>query len=165
MTPLAARAIDLVLLHEGGLVDHPRDPGGITNYGISIKAYPHLGREGIRNLTREQAREIYHADYWTKVRGDELPPAAAIVCMDAAVNSGRFRAVRWLQGAAGTTVDGQIGPQTIAACHDKDQRNLARDYTELRMDFLHRLPTFDTFGKGWTRRVEETLEAALREAV
>lgn len=164
MTPLAVRAIDMVIAHEGGLVDHPRDPGGLTKYGISIRAYPALGRDGIKNLTDEQAREIYHRDYWKRVHGDALTPAAAIVCMDAAVNSGVKRASRWLQQALHMPIDGEIGPQTIARCHECDQKDVARQFTELRMDFLHRLPTFDTFGKGWTRRVEETLQIALREA-
>lgn len=160
MTPAAKTAIDLVLKHEGGLVDHPRDPGGLTNFGISLRAYPELGRDGIRNLTREQAAEIYERDYWQKIRGDELPLPVAVMVLDAAVNSGVRRSVQWLQRALRVADDGVIGPVTIGAAHEADVLDLLRELASNRIQFLMGLPTWDTFGNGWGRRIDDTLDFA-----
>lgn len=160
----AEKAIALVLRHEGGLVDHPRDPGGITKYGISLRAYPRLGREGIKRLTAAEAAAIYLRDYWHAIRGDELPPAVAVCVMDAAVNSGVTRAARWLQAAAEVPRDGAIGPATLQAVNESDDTATALAVCDLRLDFLRALETWDTFGKGWQRRVDATLHEALKLA-
>ena len=88
-----AQAVEFVLQCEGGLVDDPADPGGLTNRGISQRAYPN---EDIRNLTVERAKELYSRDYWTAARCDELPPGMALVVFDSAVNCGVSRALNWL---------------------------------------------------------------------
>jgi lysozyme family protein len=170
MSPAFLRAVDLVLAHEGGYTADPRDRGnwtsGVvgqgelrgTNFGIAAHAYP---TEDIRRLTPQRARELYHRDYWQRVRGDELPPAVAVVVFDAAVNSGVGRAARWLQGAVGVAVDGQIGPRTVAAARAQDAQQVAVAVTQARLLFLTALATFPTFGRGWTRRTLETLVAGV----
>ena len=149
------QAVEIILKNEGGLVDHPQDPGGVTNFGISLKAYPQLGREGIINMTASQAKEIYRRDYWDKLQCDKLPGMVRLGVFDFAVNSGVSQAVKTLQKVVGTTPDGVIGPKTInAAWTTKD---VPINYAKERMRFYGKLTLFATFGLGWSLRVLETL--------
>jgi lysozyme family protein len=103
----------------------------------------------------DDARAIYRRGYWDPVRGDELPPAIALLVFDAAVNSGPSRAIRWLQTALKVKIDGAIGPITICAaqqCAGQGAAVLA-EYQAQRLVFMAGLPTWRTFGLGWTRRV------------
>jgi lysozyme family protein len=152
------RAFEHVIAVEGGLVEHPADPGGITKYGISRRSYP---GEDIRNLTLSRAKEIYRRDFWDKIRGDELQPGIAICLFDFAVNSGISQAVRTLQKTVGTVADGDFGPATRAAVRAREPRSLVIDLQAERLLYLTRLTTFDTFGRGWTRRVISTALEAL----
>ena len=152
------RCLDEVLKHEGGHVDHPRDPGGETNLGISRRSYPN---EDIRGMTRDRAAFLYRRDFWNAIRGDDLPAGLDLVAFDAAVNSGVSRGAKWLQQALGVEADGKIGPATIEAAKKADARAAVNRALDIRMAFLRRLATFPTFGKGWTRRVEEVRSAAL----
>lgn len=144
------RAFEIVIGHEGGFVDHPSDPGGATKYGISQRAYPH---EDIPDLTLERARQIYERDYWKPVRGNDLPPQLALLVFDAAVNNGVNRASKWLQECVGVTVDGVIGPRTLAAARAWDVRKLCAEYLSRRLLFISSLDTWSTFGRGWARRL------------
>lgn len=146
-----------VLSHEGGYVNHPSDPGGETNMGISKRSYPN---ENIRGMTRARASEIYRRDYWAPVRGDDLPAGLDLVAFDPAVNSGVSRGAKWLQSALGVTADGKIGPATIAAAHKADVQAVINRACDLRLSWLRTLPTWKTFGKGWARRVESIRETA-----
>jgi len=132
-----------VLKHEGGYVDHPRDPGGATNLGVTIGTLSAwLGRPAtkaeVKALTVEQVSPIYRKNYWDKMGCDALPKGVDFAVFDPAVNSGPGRARQWYQ--AGRRSD---PVETIRAICDA------------RMSFLRRLGTFSTFGKGWTRRVAE----------
>ena len=154
------KAIQLVLKHEGGYVNHPEDPGGETKYGISKRAYPDVD---IANLTEYDARCIYKKDYWDKVKGDELPAALALVVFDTAVNMGIRRAVKFLQETVNAQpIDGIIGPITISnACKAFDHPEFIIDsYLNKRIKKYQSLSTFKTFGKGWIRRVEDIREHA-----
>lgn len=146
--------IERVLGHEGGYVNDPKDPGGETQWGISKRAYPTVN---IRRLTREQAIEIYRADFWALVLGEQLPPAVAFQALDAAVNHGVERAKLWLQRAAGVAEDGRIGPVTRRALADADPADLLLRFMAARLDFYSRLSTFDRFGRGWVRRMAGNL--------
>lgn len=97
---------------EGGYDNDPDDPGGETNFGIDKRSHP---SEDIKHLTIERAQEIYFSDYWQKCKADEMPPHVGEVLMNIAVNAGLGRASKWLQELVGTTVDGVIGPKTVAA--------------------------------------------------
>jgi lysozyme family protein len=148
------RALQLVLRHEGGLVDNPKDPGGLTNFGISQRAYPKLD---IRNLTAADAAEIYRRDYWEKIQGDKLPEPLAIAVFDAAVNVGWPRAILMLQESLGVTVDGNIGPQTLAACAKPEALVW---FSAARVRFYVANRNYSVFGLGWIRRAISTaLEA------
>lgn len=162
-------AIDAVLAHEGGYVDHPADPGGATNRGITIAVLAKyrgkpVTEDDVRNLTEAEARAIYRARYWMPIRGDDLHPAIAYVTMDAAVNSGVARAARWLQQAVGVAADGAIGPRTIEAAAKADPAHVVETCCAARLAFLQSLKTWPTFGRGWERRVHEVESEALRLA-
>tara|TARA_R110002124_G_scaffold261764_3_gene427713 strand:+ start:135 stop:644 length:510 start_codon:yes stop_codon:yes gene_type:complete len=156
----------LLLSHEGGFVDHPKDPGGMTNLGVTKKVYDKwLGHEStekeMRSLTPADVSIIYKNNYWDKVRGDDLPSGLDWCAFDWAVNSGSGRPAKAIQKAVGATADGAIGPMTLQAVADKDPKNIIESVYHTRQKFYEGLKTFETFGRGWTRRNKETLEQAL----
>jgi lysozyme family protein len=140
-----------VLAHEGGYVNHPADPGGETNFGISKRSYH---GEDIRGMTRERAGEIYRRDFWDAVKGDDLPAGLDLVAFDAAVNSGPARGAKWLQAALDVGMDGKIGPATIAAAKRAPAAKIIAAATDARLRYMRGLPTWGTFGNGWASRVE-----------
>ena len=165
-----AACVAEVLRHEGGYVDHPRDPGGCTNRGITRRTLEGWRREpascaDVRALTEAEARAIYRVQYWNGVHGDELPAGIDLVAFDAAVNSGRRRAALWLQQALGVTADGVIGPRTLRAARGvNDRATVIGRACDLRLAFLRSLDTWPDFGRGWSRRVREVRAAALAMA-
>lgn len=150
-----------IFTHEGGYVNHPSDPGGETNMGISRRSYP---QEDIKGMTRFRASQIYRRDFWNPVKGDDLPAGLDLVAFDPAVNSGVSRGARWLQQALGVTADGKIGPQTLAAARAANAEAVIERACALRLAWLRTLPTWKTFGKGWSRRVESIRETATEMA-
>lgn len=177
MTPAAERCIALVLSHEGGYSDDPRDPGnwssGIegkgvlrgTKFGIAASAHPEI--TDIAGLQVDQARSIIWTQYWPRMHGDDLPLPLAMVTLDAEVMSGlgndrHLRAAYWLQMAVGAHADGDLGPETISeaqAC--ADLRTAVREACSYRLRFLKCLPIWPTYEDGWTRRVNDTQAQAL----
>ena len=160
------KCLEMLLKHEGGFINHPRDPGGATNFGVTKKTYEtwighSVSIDEIKELTVEDVAPIYKARYWDAVRGDELPSGVDWAVFDWAVNSGPSRAAKALQKAAGASQDGKIGPMTLRSIANNDPKDLIDRVYHTRQTFYERLKTFDTFGKGWTRRNKETLEAAL----
>jgi len=146
-----------VFKHEGGYVDHPRDPGGATNLGIThLTLAAHRGRKvtkaDVKALGKQEAENIYRKSYWAKVHGDHLPYGLDLVAMDGAVNSGPSRGAKWLQRGVGAKADGKIGGQTIEAARAADVGAIERA-CDARMSFLRGLKHWGTFGKGWSRRV------------
>jgi lysozyme family protein len=155
-----------VLHHEGGYVNHPSDPGGMTNLGVTKRVWEEwVGHEvdekTMRALTPEIVGPMYKAKYWDKVKGDDLPAGVDYCVFDAAINSGPGRAAKWLQAAVGVDPDGGIGPKTLQAVAGMDANELVSAYNDRRLSFLHDLPTWPTFGKGWARRVAEVKAAGL----
>jgi lysozyme family protein len=164
------RALKFTLQYEGGWADHPKDPGGATMKGVTLKTYQtYLGRpvskNELKNIPDEHVRDIYHTHYWLKTSADKLPPGLSLAVFDFGVNSGPSRATRALQKAAGITpVDGKIGTQTLDAINAYVVRygtaRAIRDYNSDRLKFLRGLGTWSTFGKGWQRRVDACTVAA-----
>lgn len=151
------RALTLLLEHEGGYSNHPRDNGGKTRYGITeAVARKHHYQGDMKDLPWSTAEFIYRIDYWDKVRADQLPDNLRFHVFDCAVNSGVSRAVKLLQSCAGVTVDGIIGKNTIAAA----QNVTPEQYTEARRAFVRTLEDYDVFGKGWENRLNKNLKLA-----
>jgi len=162
--------VAIVLKHEGGFVEHPRDPGGATKYGITLRTLREwrgddtLTADHVRALTEAEAREIYLARYWNPIRGDDLPPGVDLAVFDYAVNSGVRRAARELQAVVGVPQDGAIGRVTLAAVRERNATDIIVDLCDRRRAFLRTLKTFDAFGRGWLRRVAAIEEAARARA-
>jgi len=161
------KSLEIVLKHEGGFVDHPEDPGGATNKGITHKTYSDfLGRpledvSELKNIPDEHVQQIYKDGYWNRVKADQLSSGVDFCIFDWAVNSGPGRAAKALQKAVMVTQDGAIGPMTLAAVEEELPEEIIEKITKEREEFYRSLRTFDTFGKGWLRRNEETRDFAL----
>jgi lysozyme family protein len=157
-----------VLNHEGGYVDHPNDPGGATNRGITLKVFrsfygQQLGKADLRQITEREAGAIYKANYWDKCQCDKLPPGVDYAVFDQAVNSGPARSIRWLQsasGAQGNEIDGVLGPATFANVKSMDSPELIQGMCAARLKFLKALKHWKDFGRGWKKRVDGVQEIA-----
>ena len=160
------KCLETILHHEGGYVNHPKDPGGETNLGVTKRVYEEFGgTKDMKDLTREDVEPIYKKNYWDRVKGDQLPAGLDLCVFDFGVNAGTGRAAKYLQSLIGTTPDGGIGPNTLAKVSEyvkeNGLNNTIENYSKARQEYYESLSTFDTFGKGWTRRVKETEELAL----
>jgi lysozyme family protein len=160
------RALSRVLRHEGGFVDHPKDPGGATNRGVTLATFrAYVKADGtvadLKNITDEQVSTVYYRHYWAAVNAHQLPAGIDCAVFDFAVNSGPKRAAQYLQGVLGVNQDGRVGPKTIAAAEAADHASVVNELCDDRLAFLKRLKTWKTFGKGWTRRVEDVRKTAL----
>lgn len=150
----------LMLKSEGGFVNHPSDPGGMTNLGVTKATWENwVGRESdeaeMRGLIPEKVEPLYKKKYWDAVRGDELPMGLDYLMFDFAVNAGAGRAIKTLQTAVGVTPDGGFGPMTMAAVQAVDPNDLIERFSQAKEDFYRSLTTFATFGKGWLNRVAD----------
>ena len=162
------KCLKLMLEHEGGYVNHKLDPGGMTNLGVTKRVWEEwVGHEvdekQMRALTPETVAPLYKRKYWDAVRADELVAGVDYCVFDVAVNSGPGRAVKFLQSCVGVAADGGFGPATLAAVKksEEDPERLIELYSAKRLEFLQSLKTFETFGKGWSRRVAEVKDKAL----
>ena len=159
-------ALQHVLQSEGGFVNHPSDPGGMTNLGVTARTWEdwigHTPSEKeMRELTPEKVAPLYKRKYWDAIKGDDLPSGVDYCVFDCAVNSGPGRAAKMLQEVVGVKPDGGIGPLTLAAVKAMDPIELISKYADKRLQFWQGLTTFATFGRGWTRRGNEVKDAAL----
>ena len=160
----------MILHHEGGYVNHPKDPGGMTNMGVTKRVYEEwvghtVSEHTMQNLTEEDVAPIYQKNYWDRIKADDLPAGLDLCVFDFGVNAGTGRAAKYLQTMIGTVADGGIGPNTLKALDEYVTLNgveaTIENYQADRQRYYEKLETFETFGRGWTRRVEETTEAAL----
>jgi lysozyme family protein len=147
--------IDGIIKREGGYVNDPDDPGGETQFGISKAAYPNLD---IKNLTIQDARDIYYNDYWKKSKADKLPERLQEIYIDMVVNMGIRGAGKVLQQACNgknskdITVDGRVGPNTINATKDLELERL-RAYRVLKFaKLIQKNPKLEKFWFGWFNR-------------
>ena len=160
------KCLETILHHEGGYVNHPKDPGGETNLGVTKKVYQeHGGTKDMKDLLVEDVAPIYKKGYWDKMKCDDIPSGLDLCLFDFGVNAGPGRAAKFLQQMIGTTVDGGIGPNTLAKLEEYIRENgeheAVNKYQEMRQKYYEQLSTFATFGRGWTRRVQETTKLAL----
>lgn len=156
-----------ILKHEGGYVNHPDDPGGETNMGITKAVYEDWGgTKDMKDLELEDVGPIYRKRYWDRLKGDDLPSGLDLCVFDFGVNAGVGRSAKFLQEIIGTTVDGGIGPNTLKALdtylQEHSVEDLVQTFQDDRLEYYQNLHHFDTFGRGWTRRVEEVTQEAYR---
>lgn len=148
-------AIQVVLAHEGGYVNNPRDPGGETKFGICRRVYPDLD---IKNLTREMAVEIYRRDYWPAIYSQVNDRQVVTKIFDMTVNMGAFQSHRILQRALDIPDDGKFGPQTLKAVNAADPADLLAKIVGQQKKFYRHLadakPAMKEFLPGWLHRAE-----------
>lgn len=157
-------ALKRVLVHEGGYVNHPADPGGATNKGVTQRVYDGWRRRAgkptrsVKQITGDDVKAIYEFQYWDKIRADEMPRGVDYVVFDGAVNSGPGQSVKWLQRALGITADGVVGAVTLEVLNGHpDHDALIADIMSRRLAMLKGLRTWRTFGAGWSKRVANVL--------
>jgi len=169
--------LKVVLAHEGGYVDHPADPGGATNMGITRKTLARwravspwwaLPKSAVEQLGAEEAGKIYRSSYWDRCNAGAMPAGLDLALFDYAVNSGPDRAIKALQALVGAKADGQAGPLTLEAIARRVAEigvaGLVEALSNQRLSFLTQLTTFAVFGRGWSKRVEDVRQAALAVA-
>jgi lysozyme family protein len=154
------KSFELMLKSEGGFVNHPSDPGGMTNLGVTKATWENwVGRASdeaeMRSLTPEKVEPLYKKKYWDAVRADDLPVGLDYLMFDFGVNAGPGRAIKVMQSAVGVTPDGGFGPLTLAAVQAIDPVELIEKFSQAKEDFYRSLGTFATFGKGWLNRVAD----------
>ncbi len=163
-------SLPFILRWEGGYVNHPNDPGGATNKGVTQKVYDAWRRKqglpprGVKEIQDTEVQAIYETGYWLPPRCNELQRHLDLVQFDTAVNMGAGRAVRFLQAAVGCTVDGGFGPNTLGAVDSGDLGTTLVAYCGEREAYYRRLaernPKLKVFLKGWLNRLN-----ALRKEV
>ena len=165
------KCLAMLLAHEGGFVNHPKDPGGMTNLGVTRAVYEDwvdgpVSEQDMRDLTPEDVGPIYKKKYWDRMHCDNSVLSSGLdwTCFYWCVNSGKSRPSKALQRIIGATADGSIGPATLTLVADHDPVELIEKMFDARQSFYEGLTTFDTFGRGWTRRNKETLEQSLTMA-
>ena len=161
-----AHCLEMLLEHEGGFVNHRDDPGGITNLGVTKRVYEEwvereVSEQEMRDLTKEDVAPIYKSNYWDRCKCNSLDSGVDFSIFDWAVNSGTGRAAKALQTIVGAEADGAIGPATLLLVSNHGPESLIEEIYSKRQMFYENLSTFDTFGRGWTRRNNETREASL----
>lgn len=153
-------AVAKVLQREGGYVNHPSDKGGETSFGITKASYPKLN---IKKLTREQAIEIYHRDYWQGAYRwlQELEPDKASIIFDFAVNMSPRSLALCVQHALNACthrvkIDGAVGPQTLSALRVVHQQIFAAAFRATVAGHYRKRaaedPTQKDFLGGWQER-------------
>lgn len=153
-------AIERVLSHEGGYVNHPRDPGRETKFGISKRSYPNVD---IANLTRDGAKAIYKRDFWDEC-GSNLDDGVMFQVFDAAVNHGIGNAIRMLQRAVDVADDGHWGPHSQSTYAKFSESGVIMLFLAERLDFMRRLITFKDFGSGWSGRIADNLRYGAQDS-
>ena len=159
------KSLELVLAHEGGYVNHPSDPGGKTNLGVTQRVWEDyvghkVDEQTMRNLTKELVAPLYKSRYWDAVHGDQLPSGADYLAFDFAVNAGAFRSIKTIQRALNITADGIIGPVTVKAIQDTNAEEFINNFTNAKESFYRSLANFPTFGRGWLNRVAKSKRIA-----
>ena len=166
------RALAHVLEMEGGWTDDPYDPGGPTNFGVTLATYARdrgveltaanmaALREELRSIPAATVRRIYRERYWLQASCSQLTAPLAFFHFDAAVNQGVTGAARLLQEAVGAEIDGEIGPETLGNAATRPIAETLAHYAEARRRHYRSLAIFWRFGKGWLPRVDRTLAAA-----
>jgi lysozyme family protein len=156
--------MQFVLRWEGGFVDHPDDPGGRTNKGVTQRVYSawlaarDAPARDVKLVSDAEIHAIYRDNYWRLAGCGQLPSPLDMVHFDTAVNMGVNRAVRFLQGSVGCSVDGKFGPATRKAVTGCDRGSTVVAYCDTREAFYRKLadarPQLAVFLRGWLNRLD-----------
>lgn len=160
------KSLELVLKSEGGFVNHPSDPGGMTNLGVTKAVWEQwvghpVDEKVMRNLTAEYVAPMYKKKYWDSCGCDNLAKGLDYAVFDFAVNAGPGRSIKTLQSAIGCVPDGVIGPKTLAAINASDVSKLIKSFSTEKSAYYKGLKTYPVFGKGWENRISHVEENAL----
>lgn len=159
-----------VLRHEGGYVDHPKDPGGRTNLGVTQATYEDwvgykVNETIMRKLTVAHVQTLYKVKYWDSIHCDDLPYGVDLCVFDFGVNAGPNRAARYLQRMVGAKEDGVLGPHSLSLMNqfvrERGKTEAVMIYQDMRREYYKLLKTYPTFGKGWMKRVRDIEMVAL----
>jgi lysozyme family protein len=167
------KSFDMVIAHEGGFTNDERDPGnklpdgrkGSTMLGCTQANWEkYIGhtvtQDDMKALKKEDVKPLYKRDYWDAVRGDDLPAGVDYAVFDFAINAGPAAARKMIQKALGVTADGSIGPATMKAIQEAEGKELLDKFSHSKEAFYKSLPTFQTYGKGWLKRVADVQTSA-----
>jgi lysozyme family protein len=168
LTDRLAICLPVILREEGGWADRAGDPGGPTMDGVTLATFRDYFGQGssvadLRTMSDAQREAVYRGEIWNPCHAAACPPGVDLMVFDAATNSGPSRAVRWLQQAVGVMADGKFGPQTAAALADANALTVITLYKNLRLTFLHALPTAGD-DPGWFSRVPRVADLAAQWA-
>ena len=156
--------LDLVLKSEGGWVNHPSDPGGETNLGVTKRVWvEYVGHpvESLKKLTKDDVAPLYELKYWRPCYCEVLPRGLDFVVFSMGVNAGPGRSVKLLQSAIGCVPDGVIGPRTRELISSSNGADIIKKFSTARREYYQSLKTFPMFGKGWLLRVDREEQEAL----
>lgn len=161
------RCLALVLKSEGGYVNNPADPGGMTNLGVTKNTYAAwvnrtVDETEMRSLTPDDVAPLYEHNYWNRVAGNELPVGVDYCVFDAAVNLGPSQAIKLIQRALNVVDDGILGEKTLAASHQRDAAELIEQFSEEHLQLMQTKKTWATFAKGFQNRIDFVKETALQ---
>ena len=156
--------LDLVLKSEGGWVNHPSDPGGETNLGVTKRVWEeYVGHpvESLKKLTKDDVAPLYELKYWRPCYGEVLPRGLDFVVFSMGVNAGPGRSVKLLQQSLGCVSDGVIGPRTRELISASNPATLISKFSETRREYYRALKNCPIFGRGWLARVDKEESEAL----
>jgi lysozyme family protein len=160
---------------EGGFSNDPRDPGGMTNLGVTAEAWAAWNKvplsqtstDEMKGLTQAQVLPFYRANYWNMIDGDALPSGIDAILMHFQVNAGGRKAAKELQAIVGATQDGMIGVQTlgmikiyVSYISSGGMLGLIAALVRAQLTYYQSLAEFDIYGNGWVRRVQTMAELA-----
>jgi lysozyme family protein len=160
------KSFKYILEDEGGFSADKKDPGGVTNLGVTLRTWEDWQRRQVnvqemRDLSADQVLPLYRARYWDAVKADMLPSGIDYLVFDCAVNCGVSNAIKFIQRALGAKEDGVIGPVTLTSLRTVDVGDLIDKFTQIKTEHYESLPTFAEFGEGWVNRSDRVKERAL----
>ena len=158
------KAFDLLMINEGGYVNNKHDKGGKTNYGVTQATFNTWNKlkgrpmREVKDITLDEAKELYHELYWLKFKCDRFPDALSVALFDFCVQSQPPRPTKFLQQCLGVTADGITGNQTIGVAWSKPLKPVIKEYFDKRIAYYMTLDSWKHFGNGWSNRIFRTRE-------
>lgn len=154
-----------ILKWEGGFANHPADPGGATNKGITLTVFRrYFGSdrtvEDLKNITDEQWDYIFKSGYYNKMNANYINnKSIALLCVDMCWGSGSITAIKKIQKCLGTTADGIVGKKTLTLLNADDSYGVFQKLWNMRRDWFYAIvknrPSSIVFLRGWLNRLND----------